>query len=43
MPVPLRGVARGARVFFQTVWLNTPSCPGSGQLSASFALDVTVQ
>ncbi|HET6203435.1 MAG TPA: hypothetical protein VFI25_11615 [Planctomycetota bacterium] len=41
--VPIPGGTTGAHVFAQFVWVNTPSCPGSGSLSASGALDVTVQ
>lgn len=42
-PLPLTGIPPGPRVFFQFIWLNTPACGGAGTLSASNALDVTVQ
>jgi hypothetical protein len=42
-PMPLGGVPRGAKAYFQFVWLNTASCGGFGNLSASNALEVAVQ
>jgi hypothetical protein len=41
--LPLPAMSRGVRVFVQLVWLNTASCRGNGPLSATDALDVTVQ
>jgi hypothetical protein len=42
-PLPIPSGTAGAQVFTQFVWVNTPTCPGSGLLSASDALEITVQ
>lgn len=42
-PLPIPPGSKGVRFFLQYVWLNTASCGGLGTLSASDALDVTVQ
>ena len=41
--LPLTGVTKGLRVFMQSVWVNNAACVSKDQLSASVALDVTVQ
>lgn len=38
-----RAKRTGGRVFVQSVWLNTDGCQGAGALSASDALDLTIQ
>lgn len=43
VPLPLPKGIKGARCYTQFVWVNTPSCPGSGVLCASDALEVTFQ
>ncbi|GEM_PF-6858512 len=40
IPIPLPS---GAKVYAQYFWANTPSCSGSGPLSASNAMEITVQ
>jgi hypothetical protein len=41
--VPIPPGTTGTRVFVQSVWAGTPACGGLGTLSASHALEVTVQ
>jgi len=41
LPVPAG--TRGIKAYCQLIWANTPSCPGSGILSASNALEIEVQ
>ena len=41
--VPIPAATTGTRVFVQYVWAGTAGCGGVGTLSASHALDVTVQ
>jgi hypothetical protein len=41
--LPLDRTWRGARIFAQFLWLNPSNCPGTGPLSSSNALEVTVQ
>lgn len=43
LPVPIPAGARGARLFGQLAFANTPACQGAGPLSASDALDTTIQ
>jgi hypothetical protein len=43
VPLSLASVGAGARFFVQFVWFNPPGCGTPGGLSASDALDVTVQ
>ena len=40
LPLPLG--AQGGKFYAQVIWANTPSCGGSGTLSASDALEVNV-
>ena len=41
--VPLPGGTAGARFFSQFIWANTGACVAPGTLSASDALEVTIQ
>ncbi|MEO6596790.1 MAG: hypothetical protein ABIP94_18745, partial [Planctomycetota bacterium] len=43
VPLPLTSVSAGGRFFVQYAWFNPPGCGTPGGLSASDALDITVQ
>jgi hypothetical protein len=41
--IPIPAGTRGVKAYCQMIWANTASCPGSGILSASNALEIEVQ
>ena len=43
LTVPIPHGSSGAVLYTQTLWLNTPACPGAGPVSATDALAVTIQ
>ena len=43
IPISFPAATVGGRIFAQFVWVNTAACGGAGTLSASDALEITVQ